>query len=150
MKEIGFVVIGDPAPKGSFRIVTRGHSGRPLPHPKVLKDSPRTQTWHVLVAMAARAAMVGHAPFAEVPLCVQITFRLQRPASHIGKRGVLPSAPEFPAVKPDIDKLARATLDPLEGIVFDGDSRVVDLALTKLYAAHGSPGGATIIVKSAI
>ncbi|HZJ30733.1 MAG TPA: RusA family crossover junction endodeoxyribonuclease [Vicinamibacterales bacterium] len=57
-----------------------------------------------------------------------------------------PSAPALPRGKPDIDKLARSTLDALSGIVFDDDARVASLELRKVYAAPGDEG-ATITVE---
>jgi Holliday junction resolvase RusA-like endonuclease len=143
---IAFDVVGTPAPKGSFRVVTRGRGGRPLPFPKVLKDSERTQSWHAEVATQAAHAMRGEGPFVNMPLSLEVTFRLVRPQGHYGKRGLLPSSPPAPSVKPDIDKLLRATLDPLEGIVYDGDSRIVEVTARKVYAAIGQAPGAWIAV----
>jgi Holliday junction resolvase RusA-like endonuclease len=96
-----------------------------------------TRRWEKAVAYAARAHYSG--PQLDGPLEVEITFFLARPKGHFGKRGLLPSAPEFPAVKPDVDKLARSTIDALHGAVFANDSRVVHLRATKLYA-RAAPG----------
>jgi crossover junction endodeoxyribonuclease RusA len=75
---------------------------------------------------------------------VAITLRLARPAGHWGKGRnagrLVPTAPAVPRGKPDIDKLARSTLDSLTGIVFDDDSRVARLELRKIYAAPGQEG----------
>lgn len=144
---IAFDVVGvAPAAKGSPRVVTRGHGGRALRAPRVLADGPALVAWERQVALQARLAMRGRTPYAGVALVVDVTFRLERPASHVGKRGLRPSAPDVPAVKPDVDKLARATLDPLTGVVFDDDARVVDLRVRKVYAAPGSSPGARVVV----
>lgn len=142
-------VLGTPAPKGSPRVVMRGRGGVPLKSPRVLKDSPRTEAWHSIVAYAAQEAMVGRVPFVGVALRVSVIFRLRRPWGHYGKKGLLPSAPPYPSVKPDLDKLIRATMDPLEGVVFDGDSRIVETLSRKLYAELGEPEGAEIVVAQA-
>ena len=144
---IEMTVLGTPAPKGSPRVVTHGRGGAPLPKPRVLKDGPKTVFWHALVADEAQRAMESQKPFIEVSLSVEITFYLRRPKSHYGKRGLLPSARPYPAVKPDVDKLVRATLDPLQGVVFDDDSRIVSLTAVKRYAELGKSECATIVVR---
>ncbi len=47
-----------------------------------------------------------------------------------------PKRPKKPAcdVRPDIDKMARSTLDGLTGMIFDDDCSVVRLIATKRYA----------------
>lgn len=119
---ISFWVAGMPAPKGSFRISRRARGVT------VRKDSPKTETWHRLVAWAAKVAMRGCGQFVGVPIEVLLEFYLPRPES-------VPKRRTWPMVKPDADKLARATLDPMEGIVFDQDSRVVMLIVQKRYAS---------------
>jgi len=139
-----FFVEGTPAPKGSFRVVTQ-RRGRLLRHPQVLKDSQRTYAWEKAVAWHSQAARAGD-PL-DVPLSVDLLFLLERPKSHLKKNGeVKSSAPAFPAVAPDIDKLARATLDGMEGAIFTNDSRVVDLSVRKRYAKPGGRTGCLIRV----
>ncbi len=105
----------------------------------------------VFVALRVSSLEVAH--FVAAPLAVEITFRLARPASHYGtgkNAGKLkPSAPPFPITTPDVDKLARATLDALKGTAFDDDSRVVDLHPRKIYAAAGELEGARIRIRLA-
>ena len=143
---IVFRVIGTPAPKGSPRVITKGKGGRPLPFPKVLKDSKRTESWHQAVAGTAEIAMRAREAFTGEALSVAVVFRLRRPKGHYGKKGLRSSAPVYPAVKPDLDKLVRATMDPLEGVVFDGDSRIVLLKAEKQYAALGEAEGAVLTI----
>ncbi len=136
-------IIGRPAPKGSPRIV-RNKGSRKI---KVLKDSEKTEIWHETVARAALRAMEGkrQPAFVHRALYARLMFRFRRPAGHFTKRGTLrASAPAYPAVKPDIDKLVRATLDPLEGIIYDNDSRIVQLLVTKRYLEPGEAEGAHI------
>lgn len=145
---IRFDVIGTPAPKGSPKVVTKGRGGKPLPFPRVLADSEKTKTWAHEVANQAQIAMVGYRPFAGRPLLVDVTFRFVRPAGHFHRKTgeLLPKAPRFPAVKPDIDKLVRNTLDPMHGLVFDDDSRVIEMHAHKVYALPGEAPGARIVV----
>lgn len=76
------------------------------------------------------------------PVWVSITFRMARPKGHYGKRGLLNSAPLYPVVYPDADKLARCTLDVLTGLTYEDDARIVSLYVGKQYAVPGREGAA--------
>lgn len=142
-------VLGTPAPKGSARAFYKAGMKRAV----IVKDnSERQRAWDGLVREAAQAA-IGPCyapPFVDRALAVRIVFRMVRPAGHWGKGKragqLVPSAPQHPRTKPDIDKLARATLDALIGCVFDDDARIALLILEKVYAAPGKEG-ATIWVE---
>jgi len=145
-------VTGLPAPKGSPNVVThrraKGGERVPLPFPKVLPDSERTVSWANAVTNAAVEAMRrGHEMFVGQALRVVMEFRFKRPAGHYGKNGLKPSAPEYPAVRPDSSKLARTTEDALEGVVFDNDARIVEEVLRKVYCRPGQTPGAVITVE---
>jgi hypothetical protein len=73
-----------------------------------------------------------------------------RPRDHFGARGtVKPSAPKYPATTPDIDKLARALLDALTGVLVLDDKQVVELTCRKSWAEYsplpGSPGASVLV-----
>lgn len=148
-KHVTLTVKGTPAPKGSVRAFYKPGMKRAV----VVKDNNSAQrSWDALVREVA-SAKVGDTPFppfVDKALKVTLIFHLRRPSGHYGtgkKAGTLkPSAPRFPRVKPDVDKLARATLDSLTGIVFDDDARIADLVVRKVWAAPGAEG-ATIIVE---
>jgi Holliday junction resolvase RusA-like endonuclease len=136
-----FDVLGTPAPKGSARaILVNGHArmvpGGSGPNAKAMRR------WDAAVREAAAAAIgeVIAPPFVAVPIRVMITFHLARPGGHYGKQGLRPSAPRYPIVAPDLDKLTRLTADALTGIVFDDDSRIVALVVEKRYALPGKEG----------
>lgn len=144
-------VLGTPAPKGNARAFVNKKTGR-----AILSSfgsgsrEKRLRGWDAAVRDQARL-VVGDASgpaFVQTPLAVAIVFRLTRPAGHWNKKtGALkPSAALAPAVKPDADKLARSTLDPLHGIVFDDDSRIVELVVLKQFARPGEEG-ARIVIK---
>lgn len=144
---IRFDVLGTPAPKGSNRAMLRG--GRAVFVPGGSKvNQQKLQSWDAAVRDQARLATGdGVAPcFVGKPLTVVIVFRMARPGGHWSKAGTVKlSAPAMPATKPDADKLARCTLDSLQGSVFDDDSRIVELLVRKIYAAPGREG-ATILI----
>jgi Holliday junction resolvase RusA-like endonuclease len=125
--------IASPAPQGSFfAILVKGR-------PTVIADNKATKPWRKAVVDAAKGAMrvASWIPLNEA-LAVEIAFFLDRPKS---VRRV------FPSTRPDIDKLARSTLDALaDARVFVEDGRVVDLTLRKRYCEPGQPAGARIRV----
>ncbi len=144
-------VVGRPAPKGSSRAFVIPGTNRAVVAPS---GSPQNKaalrSWDQAVRLAANEAVRALAapPFVDVPLKVEIVFRMARPAGHWGKTGLRGSAPAFPTTKPDLDKLTRATADSLKGTVYDDDSRIVVLAVSKVYAQPGNEG-ATIVVSVA-
>jgi Holliday junction resolvase RusA-like endonuclease len=154
-------VLGMPAPKGNARAFVNKKTGRAVLASFGSGDrEKRLRSWDSSVRIAARDVVaeikqrmgaddgVAHGPaFIGVPLAVVIVFRMARPTGHWHKKtgALLEKAPAVPATKPDVDKLARSTLDPLHDIVFDDDSRVVELMVRKEYAKPGYEG-ATIMV----
>lgn len=147
-------VLGTPAPKGSGRAMLLGGKARFIASGSSANQKA-LQSWDVAVRVAANDVLAERrsdedhhaAPlYVETPLAVVLVFRMRRPGGHYAKSGSLkPSAPRAPLTKPDADKLTRATLDSLHGIVFDDDSRIVELLVRKEYARGGNEG-ATILV----
>ena len=143
MSAISFTVHGVAAPAGSKRGFVKG--GRVV----ITDDSKRSRPWKAQVADAAAAAMETQGPLFEGallvgPLSLRITFFLPRPKGHIGARGVKPSAPPYPAVKPDVSKLVRAVEDALTGVVWRDDAQVVAQFARKLY---GEPARCEVYVE---
>ena len=98
---IKFVVHGTPIPKQSYRAVKGGGY-----------LYPRVVEWEQLVSTYARQAMAGRPPLIG-NLVMTILF-------------VLPDHR-----KRDLDNLIKGVSDSLNGIVFEDDSQVVDLHVTK-------------------
>lgn len=156
MTMIRFEVAGVPAPKGSARAINIPGVGARLVPSTSNKNRDNLKAWDRDVRAAATTARRQHigtdvddgAPvFVEQALRVILNFRMLRPGGHWGARGLKPSAPAYPMTKPDIDKLARSTLDSMKGIVYDEDSRIAELLLHKVYAAKPEDAGAGIIVE---
>jgi hypothetical protein len=138
---ISISVLGTPAPKGSSRAFYKAGMKRAV----IVKDnSERQRGWDRNVRETALETLGPclSPVFVQKPLQVELQFRITRPAGHWRSDGMRlkPSAPIAPAGKPDIDKLARSTLDALIGLAFDDDSRIVRLMLSKAYAAPGHEG----------
>lgn len=139
MTDLRFAVPGIPVPQGSSRAFARG--GRVV----VTSDNARLRPWRSTVTAAAAEAR-GDAPAMAGPIRVRLGFTFPRPAGHFGKRGLRPSAPVYPAVRPDLDKLVRAVLDALteSGCIRD-DAQVVTLFAGKRY---GEAPGVSVIVST--
>ena len=121
-RELNFFVPGTPAPQGSKSFKGFAGNGRAI----MIESSKAVGPWRERVALAAHNAMreTGWAPF-DGALSVRLAFVLPRPKS-------APKTIHVPAIKrPDGDKLLRAVLDAMTGIVYRDDAQIVDYRLTK-------------------
>jgi crossover junction endodeoxyribonuclease RusA len=113
----------------------------------MVESSRHVKAWRETVRAAAHAAHDG-APLAG-PVNVHLVFRAARPKAHWRVAGRLAiTAPRRPTTRPDVDKLARAVLDALTGVVFTDDSQVVELVAIKRYATAEHGPGVHITVES--
>lgn len=150
-----FSVLGLPTPQGSKRVV-RGRL--------IDANASTLKPYRALVASEGAAALARRlsapdcstgvtgakellcegdltfgtpAPTREA-VAVALRFGLPRPKGHWGTGRnadrLKPSAPAWPATKPDVDKLERAVLDALTGVLWADDSQVVMLSADKVYA----------------
>lgn len=133
---ITFSVVGHAQPQGSMKAFNVPGKRYPV----VTSDNPSLKDWRQLVAFAAQRHAAGGPLRGGV--VVLLTFSLQRPKS-------LPKRVRQHLKKPDIDKLARAVLDALTGILFVDDSEVVRLMVTKQYAAPQQAPGVLISIARA-
>ena len=83
------------------------------------------------VRLAASQAYSG--PPLAGPVFVSLVFVFPRPKGMVWKKR--PMLREFKAGKPDLDNLAKAVLDSLNGLLWIDDSQVVDLRVRKYVAA---------------
>lgn len=129
---ISFTVYGIPAPKGSksafpIRRKATGKMGAVVVEGK----TERQADWkHRVEAVVQHLAARGE-PMLDGPLVARIAFHLPRPAS-APKRRIAPDR------KPDLDKLIRAILDPLSGVLIADDARIVRIEASKFYTASPS------------
>jgi len=131
-------VTGEPAPQGSKRHVGGG---------RMVEASDMLPDWRTAVALQVRTEMHRVGMVGAVmhqPVVVALSFRLRRPHS-------LPRKVVHHARKPDLDKLARSTLDALtiSGLLHD-DGQVCRLTASKRYAKPGEATGAEVVVLPAV
>lgn len=136
-RSVSFTVHGLAAPAGSK---TLGYSsgGKAF----VRDASKRSAPWKKHVAREAALAMEGR-PLLDGALRLGVVFTVPRPKGHYGARGLRPSAPQYPTVRPDVTKLLRAVEDALTGIVWRDDSQVVWQVAWKEY---GEPAHCIVTV----
>lgn len=118
---------GKPAPQGSKR-----HLGNGI----MVESSKSVKPWRVDVAWAAREAFLH--PL-DGPVRLELGFVMPRPKS-------APKRSTPAAVKrPDLDKLSRAVLDAITGVVVADDSQIVHLVATKRIAELDEPTGVMLV-----
>lgn len=117
MTGLDLFVPGRPAPQGSKRHVGNG---------VLVESSKAVGPWRTLVAWHV-AQRWRTAPM-DGPVAMHLEFVMPRPAS-------CPKRSTPPAIKrPDVDKLIRAVLDSVTGVLFRDDSQVVSLKAVKRIA----------------
>lgn len=136
MESLSFTVPGVAASKGS---VTRMKNGAYLPA-GTAASRMNYNNWKDNIATAARQAMHGQKPWAGA-IRLMAEFSLPVPKSMpMKERGWIPHTK-----RPDYDKLVRALLDPMTGIVWVDDSQVCYSTINKLYAWNNKPGVMVVI-----
>lgn len=129
-----FFVPGAPATAGSKKGFFNKRSNRVM----LVDDNPRGKLW--MAQVAAFAQPVAPGVLFDEPLAIEVELRLARPKGHSGKRGLLPSAPAYPATIPDCTKLMRCLEDGLTGVLWRDDARIVSQLVRKVYTEDGRTG----------
>ena len=137
MEGLSFTIHGNPSPKGSLtRMPNGGMVGA-----GTAASRKRQGDWRTDVKQAALQAMGERQPTRD-PIRLMVDFMLPYPQSSVRKYqlGWLPCTK-----KPDIDKLLRALLDPMTGVVWVDDAQVVTTTMNKSYAWDGQTGATVTI-----
>jgi Holliday junction resolvase RusA-like endonuclease len=124
---IEFKVPGEPKGKGRPRFSRVGN------FTKTYTDA-KTKMYEEKIASAARLQMYPHEPL-ETPLNVTLELHVGVPVSYSKKRRyACLTGEEWPTKKPDIDNVAKAFLDAMNGIVYKDDVQVIRLYVSKTYS----------------
>lgn len=118
--KVAFTVYGIARPKGSTKAFMRPGMKFPI----VTSDNKSVKGWEESVRAAIQQHCAG--AFFEGPVIVRIDFDLPRPKS-------MPKRVQHHTKKPDLDKLARGSLDAMKGVIWPDDSQVVELHVKKRY-----------------
>lgn len=123
-------VYGIPQAQGSMRAFLIKGQNRPI----VTYDNKKTKPWKQEISGTAKALMAKE----KLERCekgeihISCRFFFEKPKS-------TPARVTAKVTKPDVDKLARAVLDSLTGIVFRDDAQVTSLAASKAFCGTESP-----------
>lgn len=137
-------VVGLPAPQGNKTVMPNGA----MVEGKTKAGRAKIRSWRAAVAEAAtdwldeqeKAAGERPAPL-DGPISMHIDFRFPSVASDPHRQRHTTS--------PDVDKILRATFDPLtHARIIHDDSRVWKVTVSKRYAAGTETIGATIEIES--
>lgn len=146
-------VYGKPEPQGSVSaFAVRKKGGGYTGKVTVTSDNKQVKPWRQAIIDECRATAVAGPVFGRgVPVAVDLTFWLARPKGHYGTgrnaEQVRDSAPLYPVVKPDGDKLDRAVLDALTAAgIYHDDAQVIRRTSVKYYAFGDEAPGALIEV----
>lgn len=139
MNSVRFTCYCHPEPQGSAKgfPIRRANGKMGV---SITTDNKKLKPFrHALTQLALEQSVEWVPPFAgkHVPVSLEAVCYFQKPPSAPKKR-------EVPAVKPDSDKLARAILDALTGVLFADDAQVVDLIVRKRY---GTPERVEVTVR---
>lgn len=98
---------------------------------------PATAAYERAVALEAKVAMRGRPPM-EGPLRLEADFSLAVPPSYGARKRVACLAGDLrPTHRNDIDNLAKALCDALNGVVWVDDGQVVEARVAKRWAPEG-------------
>lgn len=132
---ISFTVSGQAKPKGSMRAFMPKGARYPI----LTSSNASLKDWEQIVRHVAQDYSDA---YTTGPVRIRLRFNLPRPKS-------LSARVSRPHTKrPDVDKLARAVLDALTGVLFKDDSQVYCLMATKMYANAGEPPNVRITVNT--
>ena len=135
---IAFRVFGSPAPKGSKRaFVIKGK-------PVMVEANKGLGEWIQSVTTVAMKESYGRTFPIGGSWETTLVFYLHRPKS-LRKTDIYPNK-----ARNDIDKLSRAILDCLTGIVWEDDGQVIRLIASKEYATKENPPGVAVAVRTLI
>ena len=121
---IAFTIPGITVAKGRARTLKSGRSYTPA----------KTANYAARVAQIGKLAM-GDAPLLDGPLSLSIVVHLPIPASWSkAKQASALKGTVWPVSRPDLDNYEKGIMDALNGIVWNDDSQIVQLASTKVYS----------------
>lgn len=124
---IEFKVPGEPKGKGRPRFSRVGK------FTKTYTDA-KTKMYEDKIASAARLHIYPKEPL-ETPLSITLILHVGVPKSYSKKRTTdCLTGKEWPTKKPDVDNVAKAFLDAMNGIVYKDDVQVIRLHVYKKYS----------------
>jgi crossover junction endodeoxyribonuclease RusA len=137
-------IIGIPQPQGNKTGYVNKRTGKvAMVEGRRPEARAAFKDWRGAVSQAARDWQADrNDALIDDPVAVTMWFWLPRPPS-------IPKKRVYPAVRPDGEKLARAVMDALTGIIITDDARACEHHIFKRYAVDRPPGATITIEKLA-
>ena len=127
MKKFSISIPIDPVPKARPRFTRAGHTYTPK----------KTADYEKAIAEYWEQATKGLSYDREQPLVVNLGFGLPIPKSTPKyKRHLMQDGTIKPTKRVDVDNLAKAVMDALNGVAWGDDSQVVKITIFKEYTEH--------------
>lgn len=124
MINIRFEVQGEPKAKARPRVTCSGIAYTPK----------NTILYENLVRTSFQQSYPGHVPVdCEVEAIITAYFSIPKSASQ-RKKELMGFGLINPTKKPDLDNIAKAILDSLNGIAYKDDSQIVSMVVSKKYS----------------
>ncbi|HSV42061.1 MAG TPA: RusA family crossover junction endodeoxyribonuclease [Methanomassiliicoccales archaeon] len=141
LERIAFFVAGEPIPQGS----TRSFYIKKLDRVVTTHMNRNTEGWRQRIATEAQHVNSARSStfFTDDRCCgydVRLHFMFSKPKS-------APKRKTLNTKRPDLDKLVRAALDGITGILIYDDSQVIGITATKSYCRESEGPGLHIEVK---
>ena len=127
-RRIWFIIPGEPIAQGRARFSARNGFVRAY-------DPRKSSDYKAYVASIARNTYKLEPIDSAVELTLNFYMPIPKSFSK-AKRTAALAGNIRPAVKPDIDNLAKATMDAISGICFTDDKLIVSCKLDKYYSAE--------------
>lgn len=138
---ITFEIPGQPVPQPRARVTRSGHAYTP---------DNGIRAYKAATVLAAKMATSSKIP-SVAPHAVEMTFVIERPASHRRRDGGLTkSAPWFPPRRcGDWDNLAKGVCDAItdSGAVWLDDDQVIEALIRRRYAAAGEQARTVVAIR---
>lgn len=132
-RSVSFFVRGTPVTQGSKRLFVNPHTGKPS---ATESGGDKLRLWRHAISDEARKAVNGGEGPLEGPVAVSMAFWLPKPSSAPKRRRTWPVAKR----SGDVDKLARAGIDAMTGVIYGDDAQIISLGVTKDFEDHKGVG----------
>lgn len=138
---ITFIIEGEPQGKGRHRTTKTGHTYTP-------QKTLLYENWIKTCYLSRVGKKMLHGP---IKASIEAYYTIPKSKSKNVKAQMLKNIIR-PVKKPDVDNIAKAVFDSLNGIAYKDDVQVVELNMSKYYAESGfvkvmleemEPGGET-------
>lgn len=124
-----FMIPGKPIGKARPRVNTYTHRAYTPPSTKAYETTVRDS--YMNAAPPGERLHAGH-----VRVQIMAYYPIPKSWNKARKQAAI-AGQTLPEVKPDLDNLAKAILDALNGLAYEDDSSVTDLTIHKRYAEIG-------------